>query len=171
MTPRRKPDARGIVRFLSELKKAEWLGTARRWWPDYVFHFTDLQNAVSILKTGALFSRVETQNLGLMDTDNASQEILGSTDNEYKDYVRLYFRPKTPTQFHNEGFRPINQRWQGAHCPVPIYFLFDSRKCSVTNGQPLHGWQFGSKPNAVLRPAGAGADTFRVCLSRFSHPR
>ena len=127
MTPRRKPDSRRIARFLSDLKKAEWLGTARRWWPDYVFHFTDIQNAVSILKTGALFSRVEAQNWGLMDTDNASQEILGSTDDEYKDYVRLYFRPKTPTQFRNEGFRPIDQRWRGAHCPVPIYFLFDSR--------------------------------------------
>lgn len=127
MTPRRKPDARGIARFLSGLKKTEWLGSARRWWPDYVFHFTDLQNAVSILKTGALFSRVEAQNWGLMNTDNASQEILGSTDDEYKDYVRLYFRPKTPTQFRNEGFRPIDRRWQSAHCPVPIYFLFDSR--------------------------------------------
>lgn len=127
MTLRQKPDARRIARFLADLKKAEWLGTARRWWPDYVFHYTDIQNAVSILKTGALFSRVEAQKLGLMDTDNASQEILGTTNNEWKDYVRLYFRPRTPTQFRNEGFRPVGQRWQGAHCPVPVYFLFDSK--------------------------------------------
>jgi hypothetical protein len=127
MTQRRKPNARRVARFLSELKKADWLGTARQWWPDYVFHFTDIQNAVSILKTGALFSRLEAQNRNLMDTDNASQEILGSTDNEWKDYVRLYFRPRTPTQYRNEGFRAQEQRWQGAHCPVPIYFLFDSK--------------------------------------------
>ena len=127
MTLKQKPDARRIARFLADLKQADWLGTARRWWPDYLFHFTDIQNAVSILKTGALFSRLEAQKRNLMDTDNASQEILGSTDNEWKDYVRLYFRPRTPTQYRNEGFRPQEHRWQGAHCPVPIYFLFDSR--------------------------------------------
>ena len=127
MTSKQKSDARGIARFLSDLKKTDWLGTARRWWPDYLFHFTDIQNAVSILKTGALFSRLEAQKRNLMDTDNASQEILGSTDNEWKDYVRLYFRPRTPTQFRNEGFRPQAQRWRGSHCPVPVYFLFDSK--------------------------------------------
>ena len=127
MNPRRKPDARGIARFLSDLKKTEWLGSARRWWPDYVFHFTDLQNAVSILKTGALFSRVEAQRRGLMGNDNASQDVLGGTDVEWMDYVRLYFRPRTPTQANNEGIRPEKQKLQGAHCPVPIYFLFDSK--------------------------------------------
>lgn len=127
MTPRQKPDAIGVARFLADLKKANWLGTARRWWPDYLFHFTDIQNAVSILKAGALHSRNEAQRLGLMTTDNASQEIIGSTDDKWKDYVRLYFRPRTPTQYRNEGFRPLEQRWQGAHCPVPIYFLFDSK--------------------------------------------
>ena len=127
MTQRRKTDARRIARFLTDVKKAEWLGSASRWWPDYLFHFTDIQNAVSILKTGALLSRTEVGQRGLMGTDNASQEILSATDNEWKDYVRLYFRPRTPTQFRNEGFRPIEHRWQGAHCPVPIYFLFDSR--------------------------------------------
>ena len=127
MTRRQNPDARRIAGFLTDLKKAEWLGTARNWWPDYLFHFTDIQNVVSILKQGALLSREEALSRGLMDTDNASQEVIGSTDDAWKDYVRLYFRPKTPTQFRNEGFRPIEQRWQGAHCPVPIYLLFDSR--------------------------------------------
>ena len=128
MTLRQKPDAGRIAQFLAELKESSWLGTARNWWPDYVFHFTDIQNAVSILKQGVLFSREEALSRGLMDTDNASQEVIGSTYDEWKDYVRLYFRPKTPTQFRNEGFRPVDQRWQGAHCPVPIYFLFDSRR-------------------------------------------
>ena len=127
MTLRQKPDARRIARFLADLKKAEWLGTARRWWPDYVFHCTDIENAVSILKNGALFSRVGAQKLGLMRSDNASQEILGGTDVEWKDYVRLYFRPRTPTQANNEGFRPQAHQWHGAHCPMPICFLFDSR--------------------------------------------
>ena len=127
MTLRQKPDARRIARFLSSLKKADWLGTARRWWPDYVFHYTDIQNAVSILKTGALLSRNVANSAGLMVTDNASQDIISSTDEELKDYVRLYFRPRTPTQYNNEGFRPVGRRSLQSHCPVPIYFLFDSR--------------------------------------------
>lgn len=127
MTPRRKPDSRRIARLLTDLKKANWLGTARNWWPDYVFHYTDIQNAVSILKTGALLSRTAANSVGLMATDNASRDIIDGTDEDLKDYVRLYFRPRTPTQYNNEGFRPLGQRSLQSHCPVPIYFLFDSR--------------------------------------------
>lgn len=126
MTPRRKPDARGIVRFLSELKKAEWLGTARNWWPDYLFHFTDIQNAVSILKNGVLLSRTEAIRLGLMTTDNASRDVIAQTDRRWLNYVRLYFRPRTPTQYRNEGIRPSGQQALDAHCPVPVCLAFNS---------------------------------------------
>lgn len=124
MTTRQKPDAQRIKRFLSNLKNAEWLGSARRWWPDFLFHVTDIQNAVSILRTGMLLSRQEAQ--GLMVTDNASPDIIARTEDRWKNYVRLYFRPRTPTHFRSEGFRPRNQRSLNAHCPVPVCFLFDS---------------------------------------------
>ena len=127
MTPRQKPDARRIAGCLNDLKKSDWLGTAKSWWPDYVFHFTDIRNAVSILKTGVLLSRNKADGLRLMTTDNASREIIDNTDDELKDYVRLYFRPRTPTQYNNEGFRPLAARSRHSHCPVPIYFLFDAR--------------------------------------------
>ncbi len=43
--------------------------------------------------------------------------------------VRLYFRPCSPTQYVVEGIRPTSQlRYGGAHCPVPVVFLFDSRE-------------------------------------------
>ena len=127
MTLRQKPDARRIGQFLTYLQRAEWLGTARRRWPDYLFHFMDIWNAVSILKTGALLSRNRAEALALMTTDNASREIIDNTEDDLKDYVRLYFRPRTPTQYNNEGFRPLAARSRQSHCPVPIYFLFDSR--------------------------------------------
>ncbi len=126
MTHKQKPDARRIKGFLTELKESSWLGHSRHWWPDFVFHFTDIQNAVSILREGALFSRHEATERGLMLTDNASQDVLAQTGDQWKDYVRLYFRPRTPTQYRNEGFRPIDRRELNAHCPAPIYFLFDS---------------------------------------------
>lgn len=63
-----------------------------------------------------------------MVTDNASLDVLRNTDEEWKKYVRLYFRPRTPTQNNNEGFRPEFYRENNAHCPVPVYFLFSSKK-------------------------------------------
>jgi len=97
------------------------------WWPSYVYHFTDIQNAVSILKSGFLYSRIEATRLGMMLVDNASPDVIQQTSTDHLRYVRLYFRPRTPTQFRNEGIRPLNQRvLGGAHCPIPIYFCFDS---------------------------------------------
>ncbi len=61
-----------------------------------------------------------------MLNDNASPEVLAQTDERWKDYVRFYFRPKTPTQYRNEGFLPPNERYLRAHCPVPVFFLFDA---------------------------------------------
>ena len=37
----------------------------------------------------------------------------------------MYFRPRTPTQYRWEGIRPKDRLWEGSHCPVPIFFLFD----------------------------------------------
>ena len=121
-----KPDSRRIKTCLSNLKKADWLGTARRWWPDFLFHVTDIQNAVSVLRMGALLSRHEAENLDVMTTDNASPGVIARTDEKWRDYVRLYFRPRTPTQYRNEGIRSTNRIELNAHCPVPIFFLFDS---------------------------------------------
>jgi len=59
--------------------------------------------------------------------DIASPTVIKATDAEWLDYVRLYFRPRTPTQYRNEGMRPTDQReLGGAHCPVPVCLLFDS---------------------------------------------
>ncbi|ADG07858.1 DarT ssDNA thymidine ADP-ribosyltransferase family protein [Kyrpidia tusciae] len=97
-----------------------------RWWTKYLFHFTDVKNAAQILSSGSLLSRNEAMAQGMMLNDNASPEVLAQTDERWKDYVRFYFRPKTPTQYRNEGFLPPDERYLRAHCPVPIFFLFDA---------------------------------------------
>ncbi len=62
-----------------------------------------------------------------MAVDNASPGVIAQTKSEHTRFVRLYFRPKTPTQYRNEGIRPITKReLDGAHCPVPVYFCFDA---------------------------------------------
>jgi hypothetical protein len=96
------------------------------WWPRYVYHFTDIHNAVEILKSRHLYCRSEATRRGLMAIDNASQVVIQQTQPEYLDYVRFYFRPRTPTQYRNEGIRPVNQRDLGAHCPIPVFLCFDA---------------------------------------------
>ena len=97
------------------------------WWPRYVYHFADVLNAANIIQSGHLYSRAEAKRLGLIQVDSASAEIIQHTQSEHLQYVRLYFRPRTPTQYRNEGIRPVHQReLGGAHCPVPVYFCFDA---------------------------------------------
>ena len=62
-----------------------------------------------------------------MAVDGASPQIIERTDEQWKSFVRFYFRPRTPTQFHNEGIRPQNQPGPlKAHCPMPVFLLFDA---------------------------------------------
>ena len=96
----------------------------RAWWPRFVYHYTDVNNAISILNTGVLYSRAQARARSLMVTENANQEIIAYTDPAHLDFVRLYFRPRTPTQYVNEGIKPPSQRDNG-HCPVPVFFVFD----------------------------------------------
>lgn len=93
------------------------------WWKQYLYHFTDINNCVSILKEGYLFSRHDCLSKGLMKNDNANSEVISHTDDGIQDMVRLYFRPKTPTQYHNEGYKSGKN-----NVPVPIFLTFKSYK-------------------------------------------
>ena len=127
MNKDQKPDAQEIQAYIDELQNADWIDPAQKWWPKFVYHFTNLNNAITILENGRLLSRAKLEQTQQMATDNASPEVINQTGVQWKEYVRLYFRPRTPTQYINEGFRPNTQRELGAHCPFPIYFLFDSK--------------------------------------------
>lgn len=121
-----KPDAEEIRSFLTDLSQQRWLGKPRRLWTKYSFHFTDIRNAASILRSGKLLSRAQLEYRGENFVDIASSEVINITVGDVKDCVRLYFRPKTPTQFRMEGIRPKSAIWKNSHCPVPVFFLFDS---------------------------------------------
>jgi hypothetical protein len=79
-----------------------------------------------------------------MEVDNASPEVIVGTDNCIKDYVRFYFRPRTPTQYRNEGIRPISERKLGAHCPVPVFFIFKSVAILTRKGTLFSNGNLGS---------------------------
>lgn len=103
-----------------------------RWWPRFAFHFTDVRNTACILTSGRLYSRATAQGLNIMSNDNASQQVIDMTDSDVISHVRLYFRPQTPTQYYNEGYKHpalrFNSEKLSANVPVPVFLLFDLEK-------------------------------------------
>lgn len=105
--------------------------SANKAWFKYCYHFSHIENVISILEDGELLSRTLAISTKKMLNNNASQAVIDQTKLKYQDYVRLYFRPKTPTQFHNEGFKTKKQLEQSsldAQCPVPVFLFLDIRK-------------------------------------------
>lgn len=102
---------------------------AREGWIGFLYHVTDIQNVVDILRGGHLLSRREAIAQGRMKHDNADPGVISFTDSDVSKYVRLYFRPQTPTFYRNEGFRSKSLREKtgfDAHCPVPVALVFDA---------------------------------------------
>lgn len=103
-----KRDATAFRRHIAELRKMPWLGS-RYWWPYFLFTYADVHEVAETLKGGAL---------------RAPAARTGKRGSRWDESVRLYFRPRTPELWYNEGIRPNSQR-RGEQCPVPIYMLFD----------------------------------------------
>jgi len=122
----RKADEAEIIGFLRELRERPFLryGPKSRW-SHHVFHHASLGNAVSILEGGAIYSRNRLAELDIVHQESAALDVIERTEPWVQDHVRFYFRPRTPTQYRMEGIRPRGHRWRDAHCPVPIFFVFD----------------------------------------------
>lgn len=120
-----KPDAQQIVDHLNSLRQETWLPEAQKWWPKYLFHFTDIQNASQIIRAGKFTSRSSLKANGGLKVDIANAEVLSNTETSIFDHVRLYFRPLTNMQYTNEG---VKLRNSPPHCPVPVVFLLDAPK-------------------------------------------
>lgn len=96
-------------RYIRQLRTESWLG-ARSWWPYFLFYFTDLQSAVSILQDDELRSPFEQG---------------ADLNTRWDKFVQLYFRPRTPDLFGAEGFRAANQHTPPNYAPIPVYLLFE----------------------------------------------
>lgn len=120
----RKPDASRIEAFIGDLATSVSLDPARAWWPDYLFHTTELRNAVEILESGKLLSRRDIGNN--MSWENANHEIIDHTPPDVQQMARFYFRPRTPMTHNNEGFRTSANRHPHAYCPLPVVLVFRS---------------------------------------------
>jgi hypothetical protein len=122
----RKSDAAEIALFFDELPGDLRLDARRAWWPQFVYRFDDVRSVASILQRGAVLSREQCDREGIEHHDAANQAIIEATPYAHR-YVRLFFRPLTPTQFHMEGIKAAaDLSATKEHCPVPVFLLFDS---------------------------------------------
>lgn len=98
----------------------------RKHWPAHLFHHAPVENAVAILRDGHLRSRNDAANLRPRDV--AAPGVINARDHAH-DRVRLYFRPKTPTQWHIEGIRKAGECTYGdvTHAGVLAMFALDAR--------------------------------------------
>jgi hypothetical protein len=139
----RKSDAAAIELFIDGLSRASWLDVRKKEWPGFIYHFNDIRNIASALRHGRLYSRQECQRRGIPFVNVADQEVIQQSTWTH-DHVRLYFRPHTPTQYHQEGIRPRSYRPHDAHCAVPVFLLFESRSLLTQEGIEFTDGNFGS---------------------------
>ncbi|MBD8555437.1 DUF4433 domain-containing protein [Rhizobium sp. CFBP 8762] len=109
---------------------AETLGKSynsyRHKWPTYLFHHSPLQNAVEILLSGQLRSRNDPNNPHPLDV--AAPGVIDARQEAHA-FVRMYFRPCTPTQYRIEGIRKAGEAKYGdqSHAPFLVMFVLDAK--------------------------------------------
>jgi ssDNA thymidine ADP-ribosyltransferase, DarT len=105
----------------------------REKWPSRLFHHSPLENAVAILRDGNLRSRNDRANLRLKDV--AAAGVIDTRTHAH-DYGRLYFRPRTPTQWHIEGIRKPGECSHGedAHAPILVMMVFEAKRVLTREG-------------------------------------
>lgn len=98
----------------------------RKHWPQCLFHHAPLENAVAILRDGNIRARNDPLRQHIRDVA-APGVIDNRVDAHHR--VRLYFRPRTPTQFHIEGIQKGGEcnYGPGAHAPVLVMFVLDAK--------------------------------------------
>ncbi|MGG2064173.1 DarT ssDNA thymidine ADP-ribosyltransferase family protein [Bacillus sp. S14(2024)] len=107
--------------------KTSFLPSNLKYLTQYAYHFSNITNIANILTDGKLYCRNHENLKSRTVHDNASPEVINCTNEAVKDYVRFYFRPKTPTQYRNEGILSEDTINSGlhAHCPIPVFMVFD----------------------------------------------
>ncbi len=120
--------------FVDRLPTIASLDKARRWWPMFVYRSDHVENIARILNAGCLLSRAAAELAGTIAVDSADLSLVADLDEADRRWVRLYFRPRAPTQFANEGVRPRPMVQGGAHMPVPVYLLFQAPKILSQRG-------------------------------------
>jgi hypothetical protein len=105
----------------------------REKWPSRLFHHAPVDNAVLILRDGHLRSRNDPENH--KNVDVAAAGVIDNRVHAHQ-FARLYFRPRTPTQWHIEGIRKPGECTYGdaAHAPILVMMIFDAKRVLMRDG-------------------------------------
>ncbi len=90
-------------------------------------HTTSFDNFINIMKSGYIYSRNYIHENNINTSEIALDGAIDITSDKIKNYVRLYWRVKTPTNYRNEGIKPKSALTDifRAHSPNPVIFIFD----------------------------------------------
>lgn len=111
-----------INRWENQLSQSRYPWTSH--WPSRIFRHDPLENISEILESGLLLSRNDSTDLRPLDI--AGQQVINSTTQPHE-FVRLYFRPRTPTQYLIEGIRKQAECYQGSVSCLIGLMIFESR--------------------------------------------
>lgn len=105
----------------------------RKHWPARLFHHAPLETALAIIDDGHLRSRNDPKRKRFKDV--AAEGVIENR-REAHERVRLYFRPRNPTQFHIEGIRKDSDCQYGAnaHAPILVMFVLDAKRVLTREG-------------------------------------
>lgn len=67
------------------------------------------------------------QSAGTAVIEAAALDIVNNSDRAHE-FVRMYFRPRTPTQYHIEGIRKQAEFYHGAHAPTLGMLIFHAER-------------------------------------------
>lgn len=119
-----------------------------RWkWPRFLFRHEPLENAVLILRSGNLLSRHEAGDLEHVDI--APPGIILNR-REAHHFARLYFRPRTPTQYRVEGIRKKEELYRSENADAPVLVMFIFRAGPVLTMEPT-GFSDGNMQSQSTR--------------------
>lgn len=114
-----------LIEFASGDSKTLLLNGLKKQKPDTevcIYHFSHLENAVTIIKEQQIKSR-QLANF----KDSAGAGIISQTLEDRKQYARFYFRSHTPTQYYVEnwgrGQYSLDHINGEPVCPVPVFFI------------------------------------------------
>lgn len=95
---------------------------------DGFHHCTDFENFVKVMQSGKLYCRSKMEQGEFHDA--AMTDCISHGGAWIQDYVRMYWREKTPTNYMNEGIKSVEE---GFHMPIPVFLIFDYKIASHDN--------------------------------------
>jgi hypothetical protein len=100
-------------------------------WPRFIFHTTQVECAVAILRAGCLLPRGEQEQV---IHDVANQGALWNNPGAHN-FVRMYFRPKTSFHLSTEGIKCLGDPYRrDRQMSIPITLVLLAEQLLATDG-------------------------------------